>query len=494
MAETKKRSQSIQEQIDRLMQTAPRPYTDEQIKQIEKGRKGQKEIDEGRALVSRRNEEVKAFNEQIGKLNEQLGAAAESEEKSSQAARGNAKADEREAEKRSPWGIAAQVGSGLPAGAAGYMAGRLAGDYANKDADEAQRSRNETLNKVAQDRRAGLTTREGARTATELAGARPPQSRIGRFMGRAGAQATLGTLMAGKGLLLSQAVSEDDPLLNQAVNQGFSSAMIGGGVGLAEKGLQHGFNPRVAPDASSLAVIESNQLRRNGLGGAVDKGALQAMPDDGAKALPAPSGPMPGSKEHLREQARALGAKVTTRMTKDEIAKAIATKATEAAGKRARAPKLPKGTGAAGIAGGLAYALTPEKAQAADGSQGGNQTQALTNAGIAGGTAYGVSKGLSAMGPVAKGVMSGTGEAMAPMAIDSMTDYSPEDIQQFDEFAVKNLPEFAIPQRAHMAQLPSRNPMRPTGGMFEGQQSDAELQALLSAFLQEAEGFNAEAQ
>jgi hypothetical protein len=497
----KKRSESLQEQLDRLLAQSPKPYTADEIKQIEKGRKGQKDIDAGRATVEQRNQEVRKAQEQIDKLNEQIGKAIEFEAGEGSKARGNAKADEREAEKRSPWGIAAQVGSGLPAGAAGYMAGRYAGGFANADADEAQRSRNQALEKVAQDRRAGLTTREGARTATELAGARPPQSRLGRFMGRAGAQSTLGALMAGKGLLLSQAVSEEDPLLNQAVNQGFSSAMIGGGVGLAEKGLQHGFNPKVAPDASSLAVIESNQLRRGGLNAAqpnvVDRGDLTALP------APDDSGPTPGGRTHLAEQAKALGVKVTTRMNKQEIADAMAAKLKEVGGKRVRAPKLPKGTGAAGVAGGLAYAMTPDSAEAYDPSTGAptggsNQKQAVTNAALAGGAAYGVSKGLSALGPVAKGVMAGASEGMAPAAIDSLTDWhsQPEELQKFDQFATGNLPDFMTGgsrERLSMAQVPPRNPMRPTAGMFEPQGADAEFEAALQAFLQEYEADNGSA-
>lgn len=499
MAETKTRSQSIQAQIDRLMEQAPKPYTAEEIKQIEKGRKGQKDIDEGRALVSRRNDEVKAFNEQIERLNEQLGKAAESEAKLGTQAADRAKQEAREAEKRSPFGVAVQVGSGLPAGAAGYMLGRKIGGGINREADVSQASKNATLSQAAQDRVAGLTTREGARTGIERAGAMPSRSSVGRFIGRAGPQAAIGGLMAGKGALLASTVSEDDPLLNQGINQGFAAGLIGAGVGLGEKGLQYGFNPGVAPDARSIAIMESNQLRRNPQGlSAVDKGALEALPDE-AKALPAPTGPKPGTRDYLAEQAKGppYNLKVTTRMGKKEIADAMAVKLQEIGTKRTRAPRLPKGTGAAGIAGGLAYAMTPDGAQAADGSGPSSNTgQGLINAGVAGGAAYGASRAMDKIGPVARTVMSGAGEAMAPLAIDSMTDYSPTEQLQGRVMLGEHLPEWAqsapIQQAHQMAQVPSRNPIRPQAGMFEGQ-SDAELHALLSAFLQEAEGFNAEA-
>ncbi len=42
-------------------------------------------------------------------------------------------------------------------------------------------------------------------------------------------------------------------------------------------------------------------------------------------------------------------------------------------------------------------------------------------------------------------------------------------------------------QQRDMAQLPSRNPMRPTAGMFEPNQGDAEFEAALQAFLQDYE-------
>jgi len=489
MAEQKKRSEFLKEQIGRLMANQPMPYTAEQEAEIKRGRKGQKDIDAGRAAIEKRNEEVRAFNDQIAKLNEQLGKAEEAEQGEARRVGQETKAAEKEAEKSSPYGVAVQVGSGLPAAAAGYAGGRLIGGAMTREADEGQAMKNQTLRQVAQDRVSGLTTREGARIGVERAGAMPPRSSAGRFISRAGAPTAIGALMAGKGLLLAQRVNEDDPLLNQGVNQGFASGMIGAGVGLAEKGLQYGFNPRVSPDASALGIIESNQLRRNGLSGAVNKGPLTPAPTQpNQSALPAPpaqASPLPGSRDHLAEQAKALGVKVTTRMTKADLAKAIAETATAAAGKRARAPKMPKGGGAAAIAGGLAYAMTPDEARAEDGTVSSNQGRALTNAGLAGAAAYGANRIADKIGPIARTVMGGTGDAMAPIGIDSMTDYSPEDFQTANDWMVRNLPESMVPQRAAMSQVPSRNPMRPTPGMFE-QNSDAELQAALEAFLAEA--------
>lgn len=493
MAEQKRRSQSIQEQIDRLTQTAPRPYTSDEVKQIEKGRKGQKEIDEGRATIERRNKEVREFNEQIGRLNEQLGIAAESEAKLGRQMAEDERIAARRAEKESPLVVGMDAASKVPAGLLGYAVGRgVIGGGINYATDKAQELKNKVLERIAGDRVKGLTTSAGARTGAERAGVMPSANSVLRVGGRMLPHAIAGTGMIAKGGASLYGSSPDDPFVTQAIDRGAGYGLLGAGVGILEKGAQYGVAPGMPADGQAIAQLDSNQLRRGGLNAArpteVDKGPVSALP-----APDEPRGPAPGSKEHLREQAKALGAKVTTRMTKEELAKAIATKATEAGAKRVRAPKLPKGTGAAGIAGGLAYAMTPDGAQAADGSQSSNQGQALTNAGLAGGAAYGASKGLDAIGPIAKTVMTGAGEAMAPLAIDSMTDYSPTEQLQgrvaLGEYLPEALQSAPIRQAHQMAQVPSRNPARPTGGMFE-QGNDPEFEAALQAFLQEYEADN----
>jgi hypothetical protein len=492
MAETKKRSDLIQEQIDRLMKTAPSPYTADEIKQIEKGRKGQKEIDEGRATVNKRAEEVRAFNAQIERLNEQLGKAIESEANLARQSSADKSAEAKEAEKRSPYGVGIQIASGLPAAAAGYATGRSIGSKINAEADKSQASKNATLSQAAQDRVAGLTTREGARTGMQRAGAMPPASSVGRFISRAGPQATIGGLMAGKGLLLAKNVDENDPLLNQGINQGFASGLIGAGVGMAEKGLQYGFNPGVAPDARAIAIMESNQLRRGGLNNAVDRGSLNtpqtALPPPNEPDVTPKAAPTPGSVAHLREQAKALGVKGTSRMGKGELASALQKAIGDQAGKRARGPRIPKGGGAAGIAAGLAYAATPDQAQAADGSQGNNQARGLANAAVAGGAAYGASRLADKMGPVGRTVVGGMGEAMTPLAIDAMTDYSPDELAQGRNYLARTLPAWArggaVEDAYQMATVPEPNPMRGQQGANDFEAVLGEVIEALSAYQQ----------
>jgi hypothetical protein len=504
----KKRSESLQEQLDRLLAQSPKPYTSAQEEEIKRGRKKQADIDAGRATIEKRNEEVRKAQEQIDKLNEQIGKAIEFEAGEARLAKQGARQDEQDRAKASDrafkesWtGIGMDTASKVPAALTGYAVGRgVMGGGINYASDTAQKFKNKVLEGIAGDRVKGLTTSAGARTGAERAGVMPSANSVLRVGGRMLPHTVGGLGMAAKGIAVLSADDSEDPAFTQSINRGAGYGMLGAGLGILEKGAQYGVAPGVSADGQAIAAIDSNQLRRGGLNQAaqpqtVDKGALTALPapDDDT---PAPKGPNPGTRDHLAEQAKSLGVKVTTRMGKQEIADAMSAKLKELGTKRVRAPKLPKGTGVAGVAGGLAYAMTPDQAEAADGSQGGNQTQALTNAGIAGGTAYGVSKGLSALGPVAKGVMAGTSEGMAPAAIDSLTDWhgQPEELQKFDQFATGNLPDFMTGgsrERLSMAQVPPRNPMRPTAGMFEPQGADAEFEAALQAFLQEYEAGSA---
>lgn len=499
MAE-KKRSQSLQEQLDRLLEQAPKPYSAEEITQINKGRgktgtaqQRQAEIDEGRATIERRNEEVRKFQGQIDKLNEQIGKAIEFERGAAKEDKEGGIKDKERAEKESVWGRAVQLAVGAPAVKLGYAIGDRMGEGFNERADKGQTARNTVLRQIADDRVKGLTTREGALAGARRSGVLSSKNPIARVVPRGAAQLAGGVGALGLGIYDLATMNPDDPWLTSALRAGLGGAATGAGAGIGVKALERMANPRVIADGAALSIIESPQLRRAGLNQAreIDKGPISPAPDDG-RALPAPSGPAPGSKDHLREQAKALGAKVTTRMTKEELAKAIATKATEAGAKRVRAPKLPKGTGAAGIAGGLAYAMTPDGAQAADGSQGSNQGQALTNAGIAGGAAYGASRGISRLPPIVGKGLGAAGTAMSlydEFSAASRGEDADRDTMQSpmwqDTMAAMDIEA----QHPGMAQVPSRNPARPTSGMFE-QGGDPEFEAALQAFLQEYEADN----
>jgi peptidoglycan hydrolase-like protein with peptidoglycan-binding domain len=409
-----------------------------------------------------------------------------------------------EGEASSGLGMATQSGANLAAPAAGTALGMALGRGVNAGMDKAQESRNTVLRGAADDRMAGRTTVEGAREGVRRAGAMPPSTGAGRVMSRMLPQVGLGALSLGKG---AQVLSQSDPnaefypaMADRAAGLGY----IGAGAGLAKQGMRYAAAPGVAHDAQALAIINSNQLRRTPAQGALSKaltGEAIDMPADAPKpAIAAPEAPAkptaaPGTKAYMVAQAKDLGLKGTSKLSKSELATKLAEAMSEHGAKRTvkRVPKLPSGSGAAGIAGALAYGMTPDRADASTGEMTGNTGQALTNAGVAGGAAYGVSKLAQALGPVARGVMAGTGDAMAPTAIDSMTDYSPEDLQTANNWMAQNLPPQIMPRPARqvhdMAQLPARSD---NAELAQAQRMQAEQMPMASAqSLQIPEGIQA---
>jgi len=111
-----------------------------------------------------------------------------------------------------------------------------------------------------------------------------------------------------------------------------------------------------------------------------------------------------------------------------------------------------------------AYAASTTESEAGDGSGGGSLTDSLVAGGAAaGGTAagqYAISKL-----PQKVGSAFGAGApGFAPGMIESMTDYSPDDLATANNWMAQNLPTWLMPGPARqvhdMAQVPPRNPMR----------------------------------
>lgn len=407
--------------------------------------------------------QVELLKAQSGKTTADADAAASAME--------TARKQRYEGDASSGLGMATQSAANLAAPAAGTALGMALGRGVNAGMDKAQESRNTVLRGAADDRMAGRTTVDGAREGVRRAGAMPPSTSAGRVMSRMLPQVGLGALSLGKG---AQVLSQSDPnaefypaMADRAAGLGY----IGAGAGLSKQGMRYAAAPGVAPDAQALAIINSNQIRRNAPQGALSKAlageTIDAPADVAKSAIAPPEAPAkptaaPGTKAYMAAQAKDLGLKGVSKLSKSELATKLAEAMSEHGAKRTvkRVPKLPSGSGAAGIAGALAYGMTPDRADAATGESTGNTGQALTNAGVAGGTAYGVSKLAQALGPVARGVMAGTGDAIAPTAIDSMTNYSPEDLQTANNWMAQNLPRQVMPgpaQQVHdMAQVPPR--------------------------------------
>jgi peptidoglycan hydrolase-like protein with peptidoglycan-binding domain len=528
--------------------------------------------------------EIDLINAQGGKTTADATAAASAVE--------TARKQRYEGEASSGVGMATQSGANLAAPAAGTALGMALGRGVNAGMDRAQESRNTVLRGAADDRMAGRTTVEGAREGVRRAGAMPPSTGAGRVMSRMLPQAGLGALSLGKG---AQVLSQSDPnaefypaMADRAAGLGY----IGAGAGLAKQGMRYAAAPGVAPDAQALAIINSNQLRRNGPQGPLSKalaGEVIDAPMDGAKpAIAAPEAPVkptaaPGTKAHMQAQAKDLGLKGVSKLSKSELATKLAEAMAEHGGKRTvakRVPKLPSGSGAAGIAAALAYAATPDRAEAGggqasvgryitsrlapgadtmaragdvyddyvkyaaaigqtpipqvafarqmreggvgmarmagdnrymagikpgdyEGPSGGGQAEALTNAGVAGGAAYGVSKLAQALGPVARGVIAGTGEAMTPLAITSASDafnLTPDELDADAHKAAQVMPSWArsaysavgfpeVENAYQMAQAPARSD---NAELAQAQRMQAERMPMASAqSLQIPEGIQA---
>lgn len=445
MPEPIKRSEILQKQIDALIKDAPKAITQEERTQIMKGRKSQADLDAGRAAIQARVDEVAKHSAALERLNAQLGDALKDEGVTAKEAAATQTKNAKDAEKKSGYGIALEIGSGAGASLGGYAAGRqVIGKGINWAMDKAQSYKNKTLAGVAEDRLKGITTREGALGAVERSGAMPSANSVVRVGSRMLAHGIAGAGMAGKGGLMLSQVNPDDPLETRSIDRGMGLGLIGAGLGITEQGAQYAIAPGVSPDAKSIAIINSQGLRRGGIG-----------PDaSAATAIPPPRGPTPGTMGDLMQQARTLNIPGRSTMRKDALASAVA----EAL------KKVPKGTASAILAGGLAYAMSPKEAQAADGSTTGGTGEAATNAAVAGGAAYGTNRLIGAL-PAGVGKAVGVaGEAAAPSAIDAMTDYSPEDMARANNWMGRNLPSWLQPRAAQndiaMSQLPTANPYR----------------------------------
>lgn len=290
----------------------------------------------------------------------------------------------------SPLGIGTTVAAGLPALLAGTAAGSKSGELINREMDASQAKKNITLAEAADDRIKGLTTREGARTGTTLAGAMPPQNSVLRVGGRMIPHMGLGALFAGKGASMLASENEGDPsFYPEMANRAGGVGMIGAGTGVMAQGIKHGVSPGVPPDAKSISIIESNQLRR--------------QPGQTARTLAGGA-----TKTELYREAQSLNLPGRSKMNRTQLAEALAKV-------KQIANKVPALAGPA-LAATLAYNLTPKQAEARGGEPSPGPSSAATNAALAGGTAYGVGKLAKALagsraGPFLGPAMMGVGTA-----------------------------------------------------------------------------------
>lgn len=410
-------------------------------------------------------------------------------------------------------GISAKVAANSLAPLAGTYLGWKTGAKLNSKMGSSQASKNNVLSGVADDRVKGLTTLEGARQGAKLSGAMPLSNPLLRSASRMAPHAIIGGLGMAKGADLLLGDGQPQEYYPEQVDRAFGLGYVGAGGAMIKQGVSNVFNPEVAADAKAIAVINSNGLKRNALmpaAPATPAPAVQSAPPSVAQPVQAsPAAQAQAEKmrhgQRLANAVTATGgkpgvskassyqslAKNLTAENSDAVAKALNLPSGTAKGEilqRARELMNTKGLSSLagpGIAAAIAYAASPDDANAADGTgTGGGRTEALTNAGVVGGIAYGIQKALPA--GVGK-ALSMTSDASAPAVIDAMTDdfASPE----ARNWAARNFPEAlqfgAVADARDMATVPEPNPERAAqeapmadDGDFETQM--AELQQMLS--------------
>lgn len=439
-------------------------------------------------------------------------AKAEEEERKTKARK------ERSDQAATPQGIATQIGANVLSPMAGTAVGMGMGKVTNLAMDKAQESRNKVLRGVAGDRLAGRTTTAGAREGARLSGSVPMASPAMRTTARMLPHMGLGALSIGKG---AQILSEEDPegpfypeMANRAAGLGY----IGAGAGLAKQGLRYGAAPGVAPDAQALAIINSNQLRRNGIGGTLDtpepmsRGPLKSIdaeviPDEPQqKALPAPK-ETEGKRKHserLISAARSGGATGVKSKSaaatwieanlSDENRAAIAKELGVKPGPKFQqrvltaVKNMAKKPGASAIvpalAGGTAFLASPDRAEASrTGEDFTGADEALTNAGIAGGLAYGTGKAIEALPRVA-GRAAGAGlSALVPFMAADAYDPTPEQLNRDRNIAARYFPSFmragGVEEAYQMAQVPERSPVGAGPRLAQPENPDAAIEEAL---------------
>lgn len=324
---------------------------------------------------------------------------------------------------------------------------------------------------------------------------------------RTGGQFLAPAALLGSAELIREHVAPkfDDPETKKWINLG-ANADQGAGLGLLVHQLADMRRRFGSPaDQADEALIETRaQAPRN----ALDAAKPPASPEE------APAAPKTPNSARLIAAARAAGA--TGPLTKQGAADFLAANPGKATGAVAKALGVSNGPnlssrianavktmastrGASSIAlpllaGGLAYELAGEPAEAADGS-GAVATPAnrLAAAGTAAGTAYGVNKLAQALPQAVNTAFSAVGRMQPVMMVDELTNWAPMSEEgkaqmqgnenQTLNMLARNLPHAlqpgAVRHAGEMAQVPPRNPMfhdvpdQPNALAAAGDQPDA---------------------
>lgn len=273
----------------------------------------------------------------------------------------------------------------------------------------------------------------------------------GARRGRTAAQFMIPGALVGAGAATQQYLAPqfDDPRMQEAIK------LIGTGETAA--GLTVGAKQMIdtikRPDP--IDAVDEARIRSRALGPAPEP-EISPKP-----AAPASAGPKPGTKAAMLQQAKDYGIKGRHSMNKGELAKVLAQQTKDAGSKRGALSsairKLPK----SGVVLPLAAGSLAASMADAEAGQGATMADRGVNAAAAGGTAAGATYGLSKLAErIPQGVMPQAAPGFAPGMIDSMTDYSPEELNMGRNYLARNLPESlqvgAIGRAGEMAQVPEQ--------------------------------------
>ncbi len=441
----------------------PPLYTPEQEAQIMKGRKKQGEIDAGRAIIQQRIDDRQKALTLKQQLTDKRDTAAE------------------KAAGETPYEQGRQIAMNAVPLAAGYWGGHKGADYLDERFKNAAGYRAEQLKNLA----AAADTmdpRAVARTSDKLGLGQTRRGGLASYL----VPGVLGGMGAGVRFVGAEHVPNE---VGRDVARAAGTAEMGAGLGMLGQMLLQDVSSTPQINAVDLAKIEQARLAAKGkppLSPYAAPAAPQAAPPTPAPltpspgstpALAAPEAPpsaAPGSKAHMVEQARALGVKGAGGMNKSELAEAIGKSMGENAGRRVRSKVVEaasKGTKAifpAAVGYGVYDALR-NPAQADDGSvREASSVPAALAAGTGataatGGAIAGAGKLADALSPMVKPAAGAAMNAMAPSMIDSMTEYTPEEMDQAKHWFARNLPTWMQTQAQkdayEMSLVPERSPL-----------------------------------
>jgi peptidoglycan hydrolase-like protein with peptidoglycan-binding domain len=394
---------------------------------------------------------------------------------------------------------------------AGAVVGGVYGELANRGLDRFERGNVEALKEIGdeigptRDLTSSQANRAKAFGAAQAAERFAPTNRLmkaGNVMGRAASYGIPAALVFNE-YQNYQDRANDEGLTDteQQSNQRIANFLLGSGTGIGVEGGRRFFFPAREPGmGQALARINAAKelATRTDASEARAKAPLpkpvEAKPEP-QKAAPKSRPRLPGSYGDLMEQARKHNIPGRSNMNvaqlRDAVSEAVRNSSSPRGG---AATKLLKSPAFAPIAAAtMAYAMSPDEAQASTGQaarqpmprdnlysgspeddfaygqgapSGGVNQQALTSAGVAGGTAYGANRLLQAIPQSVTTAFSAGAPMLAPQMGADMTDYTPEETAQLRNWTARNMPAVSqfvggYPEEAYdMAQVPEKNPAR----------------------------------